>query len=109
MNKHSTLIKGIEGDEDEDVVVTGTIDGVAKGTKMIQDLASTVECQKVPLNKPGMRKALNRSKGKKILALLENENKCVIEYVNAEKDASLLSVTEDAKGDTKKNEERVRV
>ena len=102
LNKHSTLIKGIEGDKDEDVVVTGTIDGVAKGKKMIRDLASTVESQKVPLDKPGMRKALNRSKGKKILALLENENKCVVEYCNADKDASLLNVIEYEEGDTTK-------
>ena len=89
LNKHSTVIKGMAGDGDEDVVVSGTTDGIEKGMKMIRDLGSTVESQKVPVNKPGMRKALNRSKGKKMLALLENEIKCVIEHFNAEEDVSL--------------------
>ena len=102
LNKHSTLIKGVAGDDEEDVIVTGTTDGVEKGKKMIQDLASTVESKKVPFNKPGMRKALNRSKGVKMLALLENENKCVIEHFNSEKDASLRTVTKKEKEDTRK-------
>ena len=53
---------------------------------MIQDLASTVEKKKIPVNKPGMRKNLNRVKGKKMLALMESENKCVIEFFDSEKD-----------------------
>lgn len=56
---------------------------------LFRSLVSTVESQKVPVNKPGMRKALNRNKGKKMLSLLENENKCVIEHFISEEDASL--------------------
>ena len=104
LNKHSTVIKGMEDDDDKDidVVVSGTTDGVEKGTKMIEDLASTVEIQKVPLNKPGMRKALKRSKGKKMLALLENEVKCVIHHFNAHEVASLEKKSEEEKDETKK-------
>ena len=102
LRKYSTLIKGIAGDNDEDMIASGTTDGVDKGTKMIQDLAMTVENQKVPVNKPGMRKALNRSQGKKMLTLLENENKCIIEHFNAEDDASLKSKLEEEKKETKK-------
>ena len=105
LSKHSTLIKGITGDDDEDVIVSGTTDGVAKGTKMIQDLASTVENQRVPVNKPGMRKALNRSQGKKMLALLENEKKCIIEHFNADEDASLKNKEEEEK-ETKKTKKQ---
>jgi len=102
LNKHSTVIKGMAGDDDKDVAVSGTTDGVDKGMKMIRSLASTVQNQRVPLNKPGMRKALNRSKGKKMLVLVENENKCVIEHIDAQEDASLKKKAEEEKEETKK-------
>lgn len=70
--------------------------------KMIQDLASTVEKTKIPVNKPGMRKNLNRVKGKKILALMESENKCVIEYFDSEKNISSSSVNGAEKRNAKK-------
>ena len=85
LNKNSTVFKGIAECDEDGVIVTGPSDGVERGMKMIQDLASTVEQKKIPVNKPGMRKNLNRMKGKKMLALLESENKCVIEYFDSEK------------------------
>ena len=105
LNELSTVIKGMAGDHDEDVVVSGTEDGVKRGVKMINDLASTVESQKVPVNKPGMRKALDRSKGKKMLGLIENENKCVIEYFNSDKDKSLTNTVEEEKEESKKTKQ----
>ena len=101
LNKNSTIFKGIAECDEDGVIVTGTSDGVEKGMKMIRDLASTVEKKKIPLNKPGMRKNLHRSKGKKLLALLESESKCVIEYFDVEKDISLSSVNEEEKKDAK--------
>ena len=99
LNKSSTIFKGIAECDEDGVIVTGTSDGVEKGMKMIRDLASTVEKKKIPLNKPGMRKNLHRCKGKKLLALLESESKCVIEYFDVEKDISLRSVNKEEKKD----------
>ena len=102
LNKNSTIVKGIAECDEDGVTVTGTSDGVERGMKMIQDLASTVERKKIPLNKPGMRKNLNRSKGKKLLALVESESKCVIEYFDAEQDFPSSSVNEEGNKDAKK-------
>ena len=102
LNKNSTVITGIAECDKDGVIITGTSDGVEKGMKMIQDLASTVEKKKIPLNKPGMRKNLNRSKGKKLLALVESESKCVIEYFDPQKDISSIGVNEEGKRDAKK-------
>lgn len=101
LSNHSTVIKGITDEHDEDMIVTGTTDGVDKGIKMIQDLASTVESERVPVTKPFNRKALNKSKVKKMLALIENENKCVIEHFNADKDASKKNTLEELEESTK--------
>ena len=95
LNKYSTVIKGIA--EDEDVVVTGTNEGVDKAMEEIYNLASKVESQKVPIEKPGMRRVLNRNNGRKMLNLLENENKCVIEFFDGEKDASSKYIVEKEK------------
>lgn len=105
LNELSTVIKGIAGGHDEDVIVSGTADGVKMGVNMIKDLASAVESQKVPVDKPGMRKALDRSKGKKMLGLIENENKCIIEYFNSDKDASLENTMEEEKEESKKTKQ----
>ena len=102
LNKNSTVVKGIAECDGDGVIVTGTSDGVERGMKMIQDLASTVEKKKIPLNKPGMRKNLNRSKGKKLLALVESESKCVIEYFDDQKDFSSSSVNEEENKNAKK-------
>ena len=102
LNKNSTIVKGIAECDEDGVTVTGTSDGVERGMKMIQDLASTVERKKIPLNKPGMRKNLNRSKGKKLLALVESESKCVIEYFDAEQDFPSSSVNEEGNKEAKK-------
>ena len=102
LNKNSTVFKGIAEYDEDGVIVTGPSDGVERGMKMIQDLASTVEKKKIPVNKPGMRKNLNRVKGKKMLALMESENKCVIEYFDSEKDISSSSVNGEEKRNAKK-------
>ena len=107
LKEHFTRIKGVEGKDDEDLVVSGTTDGVDKATNLIQDLASKVVRRKVFLNKPGMRKVLDRSKGKKLLSLLENENKCVIEHFVPEKDAASKKreQEEDGEEENKKKKE----
>ena len=102
LNKFSTVIKGMEGDHDEQVAVSGTTDGVSRGVKMIEDLASNTESQRVPINKPGMRKTLAREKGMKILALLENEHKCIIEHFNDPKDVSVKDILERENDEVKK-------
>ena len=102
LNKSSTVFKGIAECDEDGFIVTGPRDGVERGMKMIQDLASTVEQKKIPVNKPGMRKNLNRIKGKKMLALLESENKCVIEYFDSEKDISSSSVNREERRNAKK-------
>ena len=102
LNKNSTVFKGIAECDEDGVIVTGPSDGVERGMKMIQDLASSVEQKKIPVNKPGMRKNLNRIKGKKMLAFLESENKCVIEYFDSEKDISSSSVNGEEKRKAKK-------
>ena len=96
LNKYCTVIKGIA--EDEEVVVTGTNEGVKKAMENVYNLASQVESQKVPIDKPGMRRVLNRNNGRKMLNLLENENNCVIEFFEGEKDASSKDVMEEEKG-----------
>ena len=85
LKEHSTRIKRVADEVDEDLIISGTTDGVEKGTKLVQDLAFKVRSEKLFLNKPGMRKLLGQSKGKKLLSLLENENKCVIEHSICEK------------------------
>ena len=102
LNKNSTVFKGIAECDEDGVIVTGPSDGVERGMKMLQDLASTVEKKKIPVNKPGMRKNLNRVKGKKMLALMERENKCAIEYFDSEKDISSSSVDGEEKRKAKK-------
>ena len=97
LNEYSTVIKGIA--DDEDVVVTGTNEGVDKAMEEIYNLASKVESQKVPIDKPGMRRVLNQNNGRKILKLLENENKCVIEFFDGENDASSKDFIEKEKDD----------
>lgn len=97
LKKYCTVIKGIA--EDEEVVVTGTNEGVKKAMENVYNLASQVESQKVPIDKPGMRRVLNRNNGRKMLNLLENENNCVIEFFEGEKDASSKDVMEEEKGD----------
>ena len=97
MNKYCTVIKGIA--EDEEVVVTGTNEGVIKAMDNVYNLASQVESQKVPIDKPGMRRVLNRNNGRKMLNLVENENNCVIEFFDGEKDASSKDVMEEEKDD----------
>lgn len=97
LNEYSTVIKGIA--DDEDVVVTGTNEGVDKAMEEIYNLASKVESQKVPIDKPGMRRVLNQNNGRKMLKLLENENKCVIEFFDGENDASSKDFIEKEKDD----------
>ena len=103
LKEHFTRIKGMEG-EDDDLVVSGTPEGVNKGTNLIEDLASKVSSRKVFLNKPGMRKVLDRSKGKKLLSLLENEHKCVIEHFVPKKNASSKKLGEEGEEAKKKKE-----
>ena len=101
LQEHFTRIKGMEG-EDDNLVVSGTPEGVNKGTNLIEDLASKVSSRKVFLNKPGMRKVLDRSKGKKLLSLLENEQKCIIEHFVPKKDASSKKLGEEEEEANKK-------
>ena len=79
LKEHSTRIKSLADEDEEDLVVSGTTCGVEKAKELIQDLASKVQSKKMPVSKPGMRKVLDRSKDKKLLGMLENENNCVIE------------------------------
>lgn len=88
LKEFSTRIKRATDEDDEGLSISGTTDGVEKGTKLVQDLASKVLSEKLFLNKPGMRKVLGQSKGKKLLSLMENENKCVIEHYISEKHES---------------------
>ncbi|KAL9972377.1 hypothetical protein ACROYT_G018663 [Oculina patagonica] len=105
LKEHFTRIKGIDGEGDEDLVISGTTDGVDKGTNLIEDLASKVARQKVFLNKPGMRKVLDRSKGKKLMSLLESENNCVIEhFVPPKDDSSKKQGEEEEEANEKKKE-----
>ena len=103
LKEHFTCIKGME-DENDDLVVSGTADGVNKATNLIEDLASKVSSRKVFLDKPGMRKVLDRSKGRKLLSLLENENKCIIEHFVPKKEASSKKLGEEEEEAHKKKE-----
>ena len=80
LKEHSTRIKSLADEGKQGLVVSGTTCGVDKAKELIQDLASKVQIQKMPVSKPGMRKMLDGSKGKKLLGMLENENNCVVEY-----------------------------
>ena len=104
MKEHSTRIKRVPGEDDEDLIISGTTDGVEKGTRLVQDLASKVRSEKLFLNKPGMRKVLGQSKGKKLLSLLENENKCVIERCISEKYESSKKAGEEKEENRRKKE-----
>ena len=107
LKEHFTCIKGVGGEDDADLVVSGTTDGVDKATNLIQDLASTVVRRKVFLNKPEMRKVLDRSKGKKLLILLENENRCVIEHFAPQKDAASKKLEEEEEEANRKKKENL--
>ena len=103
LKEYSTLIKRVASENDEDLVVSGTTDGVQRGTTLIHKLASKVVIQKVLVNKPGMRKVLDRSQGKKLLSLLENENKCIIEQsVPPKDDLSKNALNVEEKNEKKK-------
>ena len=104
LKEHSTRIKRVAGEDDEDLIISGTTDGVDKGTRLVQDLASKVRSEKLFLNKPGMRKVLGQSKGKKLLSLLENENKCVIEHYISEKYESSKKAREEKEENRRKRE-----
>ena len=107
LKEHFTRIKGVEGEDDEDLVVSGTTDGVDKATNMIHDLASKVARRKTFLKKPGMRKVLDRSKGKKLLSLLENENRCVIEYFAPQKGAPSKKLEEEGEEANKRKKDNL--
>ena len=104
LKEHSTRIKRVAHEDDADLIISGTTDGVEKGTKLVQDLASKVRSERLFLNKPGMRKVLGQSKGKKLLSLLENENKCVIEHYISEKYDSLKKAAEEKEENQRKRE-----
>ena len=80
LKEHSIRIKILADEDKENLVVSGTTCGVDKAKELIQDHVSKVQSQKMPVSKPGMRKMLDGSKGKKLLGMLENENNCVIVY-----------------------------
>ena len=104
LKEYSTRIKRVADEDDEDLIISGTTEGVEKGTKLVQDLASKVRSEKLFLNKPGMRKVLGQSKGKKLLSLLENENKCVIEHYISEKYESSKKASEEKEENQRKKE-----
>ncbi|XP_022795889.1 poly [ADP-ribose] polymerase 14-like isoform X2 [Stylophora pistillata] len=105
--EYSIKIRVLADKDDGHVVVSGTMDGVNQATKLIRDLASKVENRKVFFDKPGMRKLLDGNKGKKILTLLENEHKCVIEHVATQNDRS-KGLTEEEKEASRKKRESLR-
>ena len=104
LKEYSTRIKRVADEDDEDLIISGTTDGVEKGTRLVQDLASKVRSEKLFLNKPGMRKVLGQSKGKELLSLLENENKCVIEHYISEKYESSKKAGEEKEENRRKRE-----
>ena len=104
LKEHSTRIKRVADEDDEDLIISGTTDGVEKGTKLVQDLASKVRSKKLFLDKPGLRKVLGQSEGKKLLSLLENENKCVIEHYISEKYESSKKAGEEKEENQRKKE-----
>lgn len=104
LKEYSTRIKRVTSEDNEDLVVSGTTDGVQRGTSLIQNLASKVVNRKVFLNKPGMRKVLDRSQGKKLLSLLENETECVIEKFILPKDDSSKKPVKAEEANKKKKE-----
>ena len=104
LKEYSTRIKRVADEDDEGFIISGTTDGVKKGTKLVQDLASKVLSEKLFLNKPGMRKVLGQIKGKKLLSLLENENKCVIEHYISEKYESSKKAGEEKEENQRKKE-----
>ena len=101
LKEHSTRIKSLADEGKQDLVVSGTTCGVDKAKELIQDLASKVQSQKMPVSKPGMRKMLDGSKGKKLLGMLENENNCVVEYFLPNK-GDEKEVKEEKKAEKKK-------
>ena len=101
LKEYSTQIKGLTDEDEEHLVVSGTSCGVDNAKELIQDLASKVQSQKMPVSKPGMSKVLDRSKGKKLVGTLENENKCVIEYFKPSKDDA-KEVKKEKKAEKKK-------
>ncbi|XP_078371828.1 protein mono-ADP-ribosyltransferase PARP14-like isoform X2 [Oculina patagonica] len=107
LKEHFTRIKGIASKDYEDLVISGTTDGVDKAAILIQDLASKVARQTFLLNKPGMRKLLERSKTKKMLSLLENENRCVIEHFVPLKDATSKKPEQEEKAVKRKKKEKL--
>ena len=104
LKEHSTRIKRVADEDDEDLIISGTTDGVEKGTKLVQDLASQVSNEKLFLYKPGMRKVLGQSKGKKLLSRLGNENKCVIEHYISEEYKSSKKAGEEQEEKQRKKE-----
>lgn len=107
LKDYSTRVKRVASENDEDLVVSGTTDGVQRCTSLIQNLASKIVNQKILLNKPGMRRVLDRSQGKKLLSLLENENKCVIEqFIHPKDDSSKKPLN--VEGTNEKKKESIR-
>ena len=101
LKEHSIRIKILADEDKENLVVSGTTCGVDKAKELIQGLVSKVQSQKMPVSKPGMRKMLDGSKGKKLLGMLENENNCVIVYFPPNK-GSEKEVEEEKKAEKKR-------
>ncbi|KAL9974244.1 hypothetical protein ACROYT_G011259 [Oculina patagonica] len=69
--KASSEVEGIE--------VSGTNEGLKKCISRLQDLAKAVQKDKVPIDKPGMKKFfLQDRRGPELLKTIEDSNHCVI-------------------------------
>ena len=62
----------------EGIHVSGTAEGVKKGISRLQDLAKAVHKDKVPIDKPGMKKTFLQGNGPELLKAIEYSNNCVI-------------------------------
>ena len=75
---NSVLIKESK-EVNEGVMVSGTAEGVELAMKKLQYVSASILQKTLKIDKPGMRKFFNEGKGVKLLSLVENEHKCVID------------------------------
>ena len=88
---HSVLIKESK-EVDEGVMVSGTAEGAELAMKKLQDVSASISQKTLKIDKPGMRKFFNEGKGVKLLSLVENEHKCIIDLNCAARPATTAPV-----------------
>ena len=76
--------------EDRTFLISGTKEGVNQAKNMLQDIIDDLAHQKIPVEKPGMRKYLTTTAGRTSLTGIETRYNCTIHLTNDSEQRSML-------------------